>query len=116
MLEALLGLGLVALLLAFVHVASTLALGTLLSSGALLVLAGIALLFPSGVGYHVTMRRGLAELGPPPRGWYWSPTRYHATLSQKAFRAVLPFVVLGVSGVILSLTGCALALVWVLRL
>jgi hypothetical protein len=116
MLEVLLGLGLIGVLFALAYAASTLALETLLLAGALIALGGLALCVPAGLGYHVFMRRGLAEHGAVPPGWYWSPTRYHHVLSPGAFRAVLPFIVCGVTGVLMAFLGCALALVWVLRL
>jgi len=101
----------------------------LLCVGALVVLSlpplvglpfGIAVVVSSfvigtiaGIGYHVVLHRALAPL--PPR-WWWNPTTLHARLDAAQRRRVIPWFVVGASGFVGSLLGCAAFLSAVLRL
>lgn len=67
----------------------------------------------AGIGYHVVLHRVLAPL--PPR-WWWNPTALHARLDTAQRRRVIPWFVVGASGFVGSLLGCAAFLSAVLRL
>ena len=70
--------------------------------------AGLLVGLPSGVRYHVVLRRALLACGPLPASWYWHPHRYHDALSPRARREVMPWFLLGAFGFALILAGCAL--------
>lgn len=94
-----------------------LALFALLVPPKLVALTALALMalglvggVPSGLYYHVALRRELLRVGPLPRGWYWHPQRHHGRLDHAARQRLRPWFFVGGIGFLLICTGCALAL------
>ena len=82
--------------------------------GAGAVALGLAAGIPSGIAYHLALRRALAVQGTVPRRWWWHPTRLHGSLPAAGLRPVLPWFRAGAAGFVLALGGCALVLAAVL--
>ena len=58
-------------------VALAVAPATLLVAGVWLVASGLAFGVPTGLLYHVALRRSLLAAGRLPARWWWSPTALH---------------------------------------
>ena len=103
---ALVPLLLVAAFALLANAVSPLALG-----GVALGLMGAGLLVgvPSGLAYHVLLRRALLRRGPLPRGWYWAPQKHHAALDAGGVRKLRPWFVVGALGFAVIVLGFALA-------
>ena len=71
--------------------------------------AGLALGVPTGLYYHVLLRRELSARGALPKGWYWRPQKFHAELDRTARRRLTPWFVAGALGFALINGGFALA-------
>jgi hypothetical protein len=98
-------LALAALALTAIFVPLQLVAGFALSLLAVGALIGL----PSGLVYHLVLRRELRRLGSLPRGWYWHPQRYHDSLQPAAQRRMRPWFLLGAGGFGLILIGFALS-------
>jgi hypothetical protein len=72
--------------------------------------AGIVEGIPSGLYYHILLYRVFRSRGEIPAGWWISPSRYHARLSDPEKRVVLRWFFLGGLGFLLCITGGVLAL------
>jgi hypothetical protein len=97
---ALVGLALVALLVPFQQ----------LAAAALAMMAvGFVIGVPSGLYYHVLLRRELAARGPLPRGWYWKPQEHQRALDRGVSRRLWPWFAVGGLGFLLIMTGFGLA-------
>ena len=81
-----------------------------------LIVIGMAIGVPAGVGYHVAMHRGLRASKVNAPAWWWSPVRYHTQLDARSYRRVVPWFFAGVFGAGLSLAGCGLILMCYFRL
>jgi hypothetical protein len=81
-----------------------------------LTLAGFFVGVPTGVYYHVVLRRELSVLGTLPHGWYWHPTRYHAQLEESALGRVKPWFFVGAFGFLLTVTGFVIGVVMFLQM
>ena len=66
---------------------------------------------PTGLYYHVVLRRELLKLGPLPTRWYLHPHRLHDQLDDAALRRVTRWFFMGGFGFVLIVAGFALALV-----
>jgi hypothetical protein len=75
-----------------------------------LAMVGVGSLFglPSGIWYHVVLRRELLARGPLPKGWLWRPTHQHDLLDEAARKRVRLWFALGGAGFLLIITGALL--------
>ena len=82
-----------------------------LLAGAALMLMGIGLLVgvPSGLYYHLLLRRALKRRGGLPRGWYWRPQQHHNDVDPAAVDTLLPWFWVGAVGFGLIVLGFVLA-------
>ena len=81
-----------------------------LAVGALALMAvGLVLGLPTGLYYHVLLRRELTAHGPAPAGWYWRPQKHHSELAPPARRRLMPWFWLGALGFLLICTGFCFA-------
>ena len=83
----------------------------MLELGVLGVALGLALGIPTSLVYHAKLARVLAARGELPARWWLSPTRLHERLRGAERRAVLRWFFLGGAGFVITLAGCAAALV-----
>jgi hypothetical protein len=81
-----------------------------LELGVLAVALGLGLGIPTSLVYHAKLARTLAARGELPSRWWLSPTRLHSRLRGAERRAVLRWFFLGGAGFVLTLAGCAAAL------
>jgi hypothetical protein len=100
-LACLLGLGVAALLLAVTPAA-------LLVAGFWLVLGGLAFGVPTGLLYHVELRRSLLARDRLPRRWWLRPTSLHAEIRDADRLRVLVWCYAGAAGFLVTLAGCSL--------
>ena len=56
-----------------------------------LLAAGFLLGVPTGLYYHVLLRRELLRQGKLPRGWYWRPFVHHELLDDEALARLRPW-------------------------
>jgi hypothetical protein len=114
MLEALL---LVALLLGFGALAVLLAVAppTLLVAGFWLAVAGLAFGVPTGLLYHIELRRSLLSRDRLPSRWWLRPTSLHGEIAEADRFRVLAWCYAGAAGFLLSIAGCALVAVAAVR-
>ena len=82
-----------------------------LQLGVLGVVLGLGLGIPTSLVYHVRLARVLAARGELPPRWWLAPTRLHERLRGAERRAVLRWFFLGGAGFVITLAGCAAALV-----
>jgi hypothetical protein len=82
-----------------------------LQLGAAGVVLGLGLGIPTSLVYHVKLARVLAARGELPPRWWLSPTRLHVCLRGAERRAVLRWFYVGGAGFVITLAGCAAALV-----
>jgi hypothetical protein len=94
-----------ALLAALFSVLAALGPERLLQVGALFAAIGLLGSLPVGLAYHLRLRSWLLRRGPPPRGWWWAPSRFHAALERDGRAKVLPFFTAGVVLVALCVVG-----------
>ena len=106
MLEAGLSIGAIAALSVGVWAWSAVTLDALLATGFWMVAAGLGFGLPTGLLYHVELRRSLAALGSLPRHWWLRPIALHPLLpSEDRFR-VLGWCRLGAFGCAVAFLGC----------
>jgi hypothetical protein len=115
-LEICIALGVVGLFVGVVMAAAGLPVLTLVWTGVAVIVAGMAVGLPAGVGYHVAMFRGLVASGVDAPKWWWSPVRYHEQLDDKSRESVMPWFIAGVVGATLAFVGCAILVVCLFRL
>jgi hypothetical protein len=82
-----------------------------LELGVLGVVLGLALGIPTSLVYHARLARVLRARGELPPRWWLSPTRLHTRLRGAERRAVLRWFFLGGAGFVITLAGCAAALI-----
>lgn len=114
MLEAWIALGLVAALGACAAALAA-APDALLLGGAGLAAAGLAFGVPTGLAYHLALRRSLRAAGPLPPRWWWRPTALHGELPGADRRRVLAWCSAGAAGFATTVLGCALVALGALR-
>jgi hypothetical protein len=81
---------------------------TLLWSAAAVVAVGCVVGVPTGIAYHVVLRRELLRLGPLPQGWIWRPTQHHAQLDAAGIDRVRPWLWSGGASFLLIMLGLSL--------
>lgn len=109
MAELLIALAPLLALVGLAILATLLPLSWIASGSLALMLLGFLFGVPSGVYYHVLLRRELRRQGPVPKGWYWQPQHYHHTLAAPAVAGLRPWFLLGAAGFGLIILGFALA-------
>ena len=81
-----------------------------LAGAALALMAvGFVLGVPTGLYYHLLLRRELRARGPLPKGWYWRPQEHQRALDARAVRRLRPWFIAGGLGFLLIMTGFSLA-------
>ena len=87
----------------------------LLVGGLSIALVGLLVGAPAGLRYHQKLRAALAAQGSIPAYWWLHPTRYHRNLDDNALARVhMPFV-WGAAGFGVSMLGCTLAGIGLVR-
>ncbi|HYB12874.1 MAG TPA: hypothetical protein VEG67_05345 [Myxococcota bacterium] len=88
-------------------VASTaLAVETVFAAGLWLIVGGLAFGVPTGVLYHLVLRRSLLRLGPLPVRWWLRPIQLNPSVPTADRRLVLGFCYAGAAGFLVTLLGC----------
>lgn len=80
----------------------------LLVAGFWSVAGGLAFGVPTGLVYHVLLRRSLLAAGSLPARWWWSPTALHHLLPDADRSWVLGWCYAGAAGFLVTVFGCAL--------
>ena len=78
----------------------------LLGAGGLFVVGGILFSLPSGLVYHLRLRRTLLQQGALPPRWWLYPTRLHARIPEDRRRWVLRPFLGGAIGMGVCIVGC----------
>ena len=81
---------------------------TLVWLAAAVVGVGCLIGVPTGIAYHLVLRRELLRLGPLPPGWLWSPTKHHDRLDSAGIRRVRPWLWSGGASFLVIMLGLAL--------
>jgi hypothetical protein len=115
MLEALFVVALVAVLVLLGLAALFLSVEAIVVVGLVCIAAGFGIGLPAGIYYHVKLYRLLAARAPVPLRFWWQPTRFHELLEPAQWRGVLPWFVIGGTGFLLTVLGCVVVLVGVLK-
>jgi hypothetical protein len=97
-------------LLAFGALAAALAVApaALLVAGFWTATVGLAFGVPTGVLYHVALRRSLLAVRALPERWWWTPTALHDAIPAADRRWVLGWCYAGALGFLVTVFGCAL--------
>lgn len=74
-----------------------------------LIAVGVLVGLPTGLYYHVLLRRALLARGKLPKGWYWKPQHHEALLDHAAVGRLRPWFFAGGFGFLLVMTGFTLA-------
>lgn len=82
----------------------------LTQTGLAIFLVGLIEGIPTGFYYHVVLYRTLNNRGKLPRGWWWSPSRYHVHLTPGEYRKIRRWYFLGGVGFLLCIIGGVLAI------
>jgi hypothetical protein len=80
----------------------------LLVAGFWTVLAGLAFGLPTGLLYHVALRRSLLAVDALPDRWWWSPTALHDAIPDPDRAWVLGWCYAGAAGFLVTVLGCAI--------
>lgn len=115
MIEAWVALGLLALLGA---AGATLVIGpeTLLLAGFWISAGGLGFGVPTGLLYHLALRRALLRAGRLPRRWWLRPTALHDAIPPAERLRVLGWCGAGAAGFAISLLGCVLVAIGAFRI
>jgi hypothetical protein len=103
-------------LLAAIGVALSVAPESLLIAGVWLVAGGLAFGVPTGLVYHVALRRALLGAGCLPARWWWQPTALHPAIPPGARRWVLGWCGAGAAGFAVSVVGCIVVAIGAVRI
>ena len=107
MLEIALVLGTLAALAAGAGAWTALAPDELLVGGLWIVVGGLAFGLPTGLVYHVELRRSLLRAGDLPARWWLHPTSLHGRVPRADRPRVLAWCRAGAFGCALAFVGCA---------
>jgi hypothetical protein len=80
----------------------------LLVAGFWIAAVGLAFGVPTGLFYHVALRRSLLAVGALPEHWWWSPTSLHDGIPDGDRRWVLGWCYAGALGFLVTVFGCAM--------
>lgn len=87
----------------------------LVQGGALLAAAGLLLGLPTGVAYHVQLRRELARCGVRAARWWLQPTAWHRHLDAPGQAAIRTMFRLGGAGCGVVFLGCFAVVIGLVR-
>ncbi len=79
---------------------------TVLTAGLWLVLGGLTFGVPTGLVYHLALRRSLLRQGELPARWWLRPTQLNDLVPEVDRRLVLGFCYAGAAGFLVTLLGC----------
>ncbi len=82
--------------------------------GLIMLVAGLAEGLPTGLWYHVVLRRILLKRGPLPQRWWIQPTRHHDHLTLEEHRSIRLWFLLGGLGYTVAVGGGLAAIVGLL--
>ncbi len=116
MLEAGLAIGALAALSGGAWAWSALAPDALLATGFWLVAAGLGFGLPTGLLYHIELRRSLLALGRLPERWWLHPIALHPLLPGEAVFRVMAWCRLGALGCAMAFLGCGVFALGAFRL
>jgi hypothetical protein len=88
----------------------------LLRAGFWLVAAGLGFGLPTGLLYHVALRRSLARTGALPERWWLHPLALHGRVPAEDLLPVLAWCRLGALGCGVAFLGCAVFALGALRM
>jgi hypothetical protein len=71
---------------------------------------GVVVGIPTGVVYHLVLRRELLRLGELPARWWVRPHAHHERLDEHGQKRVMPWFLTSGAGFVLILVGSAFAL------
>ena len=80
----------------------------LLTLGLWLAAGGLVLGVPTGLVYHLALRRALLAAGRLPTRWWLRPTALHGAVPAERRASVLAWCHAGAAGFVISVAGCAL--------
>lgn len=95
---------------------TALAPDALLAAGLWAVVAGLGFGLPTGLVYHIELRRALAARGELPRRWWLRPIALHPLLSPEDSFHVLAWCRLGALGCAVAFLGCTVFALGAFRL
>jgi hypothetical protein len=95
---------------------SALAPDTLLAIGLWLVGGGMTFGVPTGLLYHLALRRSLSALGRLPQRWWLHPIALHPLLPAEAVFEVMAWCRLGALGCAVAFLGCGVFALGAFRL
>lgn len=87
---------------------ATVAVETVFVLGVWLVLGGLAFGVPTGLLYHLALRRSLLRQGRLPPRWWLRPTQLNESIPDADRRLVLGFCYAGAAGFLVTLLGCVI--------
>lgn len=87
----------------------------LVQGGAVVALMGLVVGLPTGLAYHVQLRRELARCGPLAARWWLHPTGQHGRLDEAGKEAIRRMFRLGGAGCGVVFLGCFVVVIGILR-
>jgi len=114
--EGLLTLGVVALLAAAAFLLGFAPWEPLVRAGVWLAATGMVAGVPAALVYHLRLRACLAPRGALDRRWLLNPVAHHERLTRAERRRVMPWFYAGAAGWTLSMGGCALMAIALVRI
>jgi hypothetical protein len=87
---------------------ASVAVETVFVAGLWLVLGGLAFGVPTGIFYHLALRRSLLRKGQLPASWWLRPTQLNKCIADADRRLVLGFCYAGAAGFLVTLLGCVI--------
>ena len=115
MIEGLLVLGFLLAMVAVWAAWTLVPLDALILAGSVIALAGLLFGVPTGLVYHVLLRRSLLRAGSLPPRWWLRPTSLHERIPALDRRRVRAWCVAGAAGFLLTLLGCAVVALGAVR-
>lgn len=88
----------------------------LLLAGVRIVAAGLIFGVPTGLLYHVELRRALLEARALPERWWLRPTELHRHVPPAWRTRVLGWCYAGAAGFLITLLGCCVIAIAALRM
>ena len=80
-----------------------------------LVILGMSVGVPAGLGYHVQLHRALSPRGALPPRWWLRPDRFHRALLPAEVPPVMRWFRVGAAGFVVAVIGCAVVLLSAVR-
>ena len=106
MLESLVVLCVFIAMAGWVLATRALAVETVLIVGLWFVVGGLLFGVPTGLVYHLVLRRSLLRQGDLPAHWWLRPTQLNDQIPEADRRLVLGFCYAGAAGFLVTLLGC----------